>query len=271
MRCTWALFAGAALSACAAVPPETTASPPKPARAEYRWEGYSDKPVEARLGPHRYMIPMNYFRDQIGPDFQGNFSLWVQWPDLQPLPPGKRSGQDLDTFRRAISISPYYIDRLPIEDRLERSVRPLSSENSLSYQDPEERLDLRDKQPQHFGLTPYYVNREKFVAYEKQRERSNGYASTARLEKTDDWYLAHDTQGQLTTVIKCDSHLEPDGLIIEGDRLFKDGARNTICAHQFVILDDSILVSIGYMRVFLKDWKRIEDKARELFKQYQLR
>src|SRR3546814_2825438 len=54
-----------------------------PATAAYQKYGYNDRPVEAHLGPHRYLIPANYFRNQIGPDFQGNFTLLVQWPDLQ--------------------------------------------------------------------------------------------------------------------------------------------------------------------------------------------
>ncbi len=53
-----------------------------PATAAYQAYGYNDRPVEARRGAHRYLIPANYVRDQIGPDFQGNFSLLVQWPDL---------------------------------------------------------------------------------------------------------------------------------------------------------------------------------------------
>ncbi len=53
-----------------------------PATAAYQTYGYNDRPVEARRGAHRYLIPANYVRDQIGPDFQGNFSLLVQWPDL---------------------------------------------------------------------------------------------------------------------------------------------------------------------------------------------
>lgn len=72
-----------------------------PATAAYQQYGYNERPVEAQLGPHHLRIPANYFRDQIGPDFQGNFSLLVQWPDLEPLPPGKRSGQDMDTFDQA--------------------------------------------------------------------------------------------------------------------------------------------------------------------------
>src|SRR3546814_11884019 len=65
-----------------------------PATAAYPKYGYNDRPVEAHLGPHRYLIPANYFRNQIGPDFPGHFPLLVPWPDLQPQPPGERPRQE---------------------------------------------------------------------------------------------------------------------------------------------------------------------------------
>src|SRR5690606_35888263 len=43
---------------------------------------YTDAPVEARIGRHLYRIPANYFYDQMGPTFQGDVSLRMQWPDL---------------------------------------------------------------------------------------------------------------------------------------------------------------------------------------------
>src|SRR3546814_3166574 len=87
--------------------------------------------LEAHLGPHRYLNPANYFRNQIGPDFQGNFTLLVQWPDLQPLPPGERSRQDMETFAKQITISPDYVDRVPMEGLLEKSIRHYGAEGTL--------------------------------------------------------------------------------------------------------------------------------------------
>lgn len=119
-----------------------------PATAAYQQYGYNERLVEAQLGPHRLRIPANYFRDQIGPDFQGNFSLLVQWPDLEPLPPGQRSGQDMDTFDRQITIAPDYVDRVPIEIPLERMTAPIAESGSPGLDDPRERLDLMLPQPE---------------------------------------------------------------------------------------------------------------------------
>src|SRR5690606_20750683 len=194
-----------------------------PATAAYQEYGYNDRPVEARLGPHRYPIPANYFRDQIGPDFQGNFSLLLQWPDLKPLPPGERSRQDMETFAKQITISPDYIDRVPMEGLLEKSIQSHSAKDSLAYQNPRERLDLRDAQAPVFGLVPYHVNHDRLAAYEKQQEQVFGFPSNARLEDTWDWYVARDAKGAVSTVSKCDSLLQHDGFIIQGERVIREG------------------------------------------------
>jgi len=270
-RCL-SLLACLAFAASAAVPPEVSATSSKPPPVKYRWEGYNDKPVEARLGPHRFMIPANYFYDQMGPDFQGNFTLLVQWPNLQPLPPGKRSRQDMETRYKRVAISPRYVDRVPMEGRLEKAIRPYAFENTLAYLNPSERLDLMDEQLQQFGLTPYYVNRDKFLVYSKLREREDGHPYRARLEDQEDWYLVRDAQGRLTTIIKCASHLQPDGFTLQGNRLLRDESSRTAgCSHDFLIPEDRIAFSVSYRRVFLKDWKRIEDRARELLTQYRAR
>lgn len=239
-----------------------------PATAAYQKYGYNDRPVEAHLGPHRYLIPANYFRNQIGPDFQGNFSLLVQWPDLQPLPPGERSKQDMETFAKQITISPNYVDRVPMDGLLEKSIQSHSAKDSLAYQNPRERLDLRDAQAPVSGLIPYHVNHERLVAYEKQQEQVFGFPSTAKLEDTWDWYVARDTEGAVSTVIKCDSHLKPDGFIIQGERVIREGNRSTGCIHYFLMPEEKISFSVDYPRVFLRDWKRIEERARALLTQY---
>ena len=239
-----------------------------PATAAYQQYGYNNHPVEARLGPHRYLIPANYFRDQIGPDFQGNFSLLVQWPDLQPLPPGERSKQDMEAFAKQITILPHYVDRVPMEGLLEKSIRRYGAEGTLEHQNPAERLELRDEQAVVDGLTPYWGNAEKYAAYLSLWEKEYGYRSSAELQDRDDWYLDRDSQGRLTTVIKCDSHLKPDGFVIHGERVIPKGNRSTGCTHYFLMPEDKISFSVDYDRVFLRDWRRIEDRARALLTQY---
>lgn len=244
-----------------------TTQPPAP----YRWKGYNDELVDACLGPAHYRFPANYFYDQMGPDFQGNFGLMVQWPELQPLPPGKRLQRDMDTVYKEVRISPAYVGRVPITTLLERSIEAAPQDSHYQDHDPSRRMDLMDKQPQRYGLTPYYVDRDRFLAFLERRSRINGYKFYPPMATPSDWYIAHDSKDRLSTVVKCDSHLISDGLTIEDDRLIVGSAPIPKCTHDFVIPEDRLRVSIAYQRVLLKDWKRFEDRARELLTRYRVR
>jgi hypothetical protein len=227
-----------------------------PATAAYQKHGYNTLPVEAHLGPHRFMIPANYFRDQIGPDFQGNFSLLVQWPHLQPLPPGKRSGQDMETFDRQITIAPRHVDRVPIETRLEASTIPIAPPGSASIQHPAERLDRMLPQPERDGLTPYVVDLPALEAFRDAEALRLGMRRTPiRRDSLQDWFVRRDGRGKLVTLVKCNLEPEP------GDD------RRPSCTHDFVIPELDVAVSMDYGREYLSGWQRIEDRARALILQ----
>lgn len=224
-----------------------------PATAAYQRHGYNALPVEARLGPHVFRIPAHYFRDQIGPDFQGNFSLMVQWPDLEPLPPGKRSGQDMETFGRQVTISPDYVDRVPIETLLEVASKPLGKPGRIEYDDPRERLDLMLRQPEWHGLTPYVVDEPLLEAYRDRYSAHYGTRRTpTRRESYDDWFTRREADGRLRSLIYCDHEPRPGEI------------SSPVCNHRFVIVDLKIAVDISYRRAYLADWEKIENRARAL-------
>lgn len=229
-----------------------------PATAAYQKYGYNDRLVEARLGPHRFRIPANYFRDQIGPDFQGNFSLLVQWPDLQPLPPGKRSGQDMETFDRQITIAPRYVDRVPIETRLERMTVPIAEPGALEYGDPRERLDLMQALPERDGFVPYVVDMDRLEEYAHRYREAIGVSTNTAPETYKDWFVRRDSGGELLTLIRCDH--EPGAGSDERPQ----------CTHDLTIPELRIAVSIGYPREFLAGWRKIEERARTLLAQYRV-
>lgn len=228
-----------------------------PATAAYQKYGYNERPVEARLGPHRFRIPANYFRDQIGPDFQGNFSLLVQWPDLQPLPPGERSGQAMATFDRQVTIAPRYVDRVPIETLLERMTRPMSEPDRIEAQDPRERLDLMQAQPEHDGLMPHVVDTHRLEDYARRYREAIGVPTNISPETYKDWFVRRDSEGGLLTVIRCDH--EPE----------TGSEERPQCTHDFTVPELRIAVSIDYPREFLAGWRKIEERARALLTHYQ--
>ena len=46
---------------------------------------------------------------------------------------------------------------------------------------------------------------------------------------------------------------------------------NALCMHRFVMDDVKASVRISYPRALLKEWKRFEDRARELFEAHRVR
>ena len=237
----------------------------------YRWEGYNEQLRDACVGPTHFRFPANMFRDQMGPDFQGNFTLVLMWPDLQPAAPGKLNGQPMEQVMARVRIIPYHVDRVPIETVLERSTRPIPG--TESPQDPTRSLALRDRQPARFGLTPFYVNPQRFADFHADQSRRFGNKSRAKIEDTQDWYLYHDNTGRLTTLIRCDSHLEPDGYAIQGRQLVKipNDPTNAQCTHRFVMKDIKADISISYPRALLSEWMKFETRARALFTENRIR
>ena len=147
-----------------------------------------------------------------------------------------------------------------------------SPEDSFEYLDPRKRLDLLDEQQPLFGLTPYRVNPGRLADYDQRAEAHYGYPYRSGPATYKDWYLARNASGRLATLIKCDPQEIPDGLVIQGNRVLPDGPpRIATCNHEFIITEDRISVSMDYARVFLKDWKRIEDRARSLLAGYRIR
>src|SRR3546814_16648682 len=133
----------------------------------------------------------------------------------------------MGTFAKQITLSPDYGDRVPMEGLLEKSIRHYGPEGTPEHHHPSERLELRDEGPKEFGLLPYRVNSDKFAAYLEEWEQEYGYQSHARLEDQQDWYLDRDADGRLTTVLQCDSRLQPAVTSIAGGRPKRDDATST--------------------------------------------
>ncbi|WP_024889791.1 hypothetical protein [Luteimonas huabeiensis] len=235
---------------------------------------YTDAPVEARLGPHVFRFPANYYYDQMGPFFDGSLGLRVQWPDLAPMPPGETSRQTMDAFNKAIKYSLYYVDRVPIRERLRRTYMNGLPRDGIEYRNPEHRLDLRVAQPEAMGLVRYDVDPEAAEAYAKEAEAYYGYPHVYAEGARKDWYVARDADGEIVTFIQCDTGEITDGLIVEGGELRRSPNpkdRVAQCTHHLVVPEDNIRIMIEYVRVLLPDWKRFEDRIKQILRDYKVR
>jgi len=65
---------------------------------------YTTQPVEARLGPHRFMFPANLYYNQTGPLADGGVMLTVFWPDFDAAPPGDRPVRSTQDSRRQVLV-----------------------------------------------------------------------------------------------------------------------------------------------------------------------
>lgn len=236
---------------------------------------YSDAPVDVKLGPNIFRIPANYLDSQIAPWPGEGVTLVIEWPDMTPTPPGARANPRTNDFRKEISVSIDYVDRVPIEVLLERfsSNDRRTEADSVERGNPVARLDLRIAQPEAFGLTPYAIDEEKMAAYVKAYEAQHGEPPTRNPAFEDDWYVARDSSGNLTTFIKCDSKkFRADGVRLEGSEVVHEkGAVAASCVHYFSDIENKLSISLNYKRAFLKDWKRMEDAVRGVLTRSKIR
>ncbi len=231
-------------------------------------QGEAGQPVEVRLGPHRFRIPANYFDIPRGQDSQGFMRMILRWPELEPLPPGVHylSGGEADRSRN-IDISPDYIDRVPLQTSLERDLVSGTHPEHELRENPALNPDLRIKGEPVDGLTPYYTDFAKVDAYYLQRHGRKDIPATDRHSVfNNDWFVARDANGTLTTVIKCTSREEPDGArMVDGRLQLLDAPRLPRCNHSFLMPRYGTNVRVSYLRIFMRDWQRIEQRVRDIF------
>ncbi|WP_039523944.1 hypothetical protein [Xanthomonas arboricola] len=236
---------------------------------------YSDAPVDVKLGPNTFRIPANYLDSQIAPWPGEGVTLVIEWPDMTPTPPGARANPRTNDFRKEISVRINYIDRAPIETSLERhsSNDAITEANSVERRDPRQRLDLRLAQQDTLDLTPYAIDEAKILAYSKEYEDHYGKPPIRNPAYEDDWYVARDSSGGLTTFIKCDStKFRGDGVRLEGAEVVHEkGAVAASCVHYFSDIENKLSITLNYKRAFLKDWKRMEDAVRTVLARTKVR
>ncbi len=234
---------------------------------------YTIEPVEAWIGPHRFLFPANYYDNQMGPYFDGSVGLTLLWPDLGPALPGTRPDRSMEDFQRSVVLNLSHVDRTPITGLLERytSTEQTSTPTSALRNDPSERLDLRIPQAERLGLVPYAIDEALMPPFLAALEKETGMAQRRNLRMEKDWYIARNDEGALATFIKCDSEAHfPDGLKIAGTRLIDTpDSRVAGCVHYFVDVDRSISITATYPRVILKDWKRIESATRRAMARFE--
>jgi len=266
-RAVWLLLAALLpFSGCAAPPPVPLTQTNEEGCTWRRSLGPQDPATDppeikqACVGPYLLEFPQNYFYEQMGADFQGYFSLALEYPSLQPFKPGELSGFDRDVAMRIVKITYWYPWR-PVRDVLRSSYTPWESRKD----DPAASLQGRIEGDQRFGLTPYYEDMGRIRAYQRSRGTSED-AAVMQASWHYDWYVTRDVAGEVNRLIKCDALGRPGtGIDVRDGKLYKRmGEVTPRCRHMYIVTEMNIEGEISYPRLMLERWDDIEDHARAL-------
>ncbi|MBB3228498.1 hypothetical protein FHW69_003133 [Luteibacter sp. Sphag1AF] len=227
--------------------------------------------VPACLGPYLFRLPQNLFYLPWGQGKEKEeFYLSVQWDSLQPLPPDRDRYGKRESAVTSITIQYDHTHRLTDEGfrtLLRRYVEPLDPNNPVDRANPSQNLDLRIQGEPIYGLTPYYADFEKTKAYYAKLYGPGNLSDDPK--NSIDWFVRFGPDGLPSTVIKCSSHLLPDGAHVELGHVVDDVARDksrALCTHDFLIPEFKVAVSMSYLRTLMYDWPRMEAYARAVLK-----
>lgn len=226
----------------------------------------------AMLGPHAFVFPEEVFKEHYRPSSRlKQISFVLRWPSLEPWPEDVYMYRDQDTFLSTLPVSVLYLDRLTDEKvhRYMRSIiEPFDPDGDFGRDDPSENLHLRIKGDPVHGLTPYYTD---FPALERYYQRLFGPDTPAAEPsgyRNEDWYIDMGPDGIPRTVLKCSPAAIPDGVTVTPDGLsvIRGVFERATCDHHFMLPEYRATVDIMYQRIVMADWRRIEDRVRQLFR-----
>lgn len=227
--------------------------------------------MDACLGPYKLRIPANYFDDQMGPYFDGSFSLNLEYPGLAPFAPGERTPLKLDVATRTVAIRYDYLDRVEPAEFIYRLTHKSHDTSSRQQQPPEDNLETRIAGEPVYGLVPHYADPERIAAYYRAR---NFPASAPVMQPAwhEDWFVAPAAADGRYTFIRCTSH-RVNGTGVEfrqGRMARKKNEPLPMCTHTTVLPGRRIAIEISYVRAALPDWKRIQQRAITALEQFSM-
>lgn len=198
------------------------------------------------LGPYLLEVPRDHLFNPRGLGSGDGYSLALDFPSLQPIPPAEREPFSPEIVMRTVTIDYRYVDRGRLKQVFQREYTPRDAEDHA----PEQCLVTRIQQSTEYGLVAYIADMDKVRAY----YRAKGYHDSARVmlpERHKDWFIARGTDGEVSSVIKCAPKLEQD-------------AGFARCEHTLLMEDRNTLVRINYPSGGLPQWRELETRAREM-------
>ncbi len=198
------------------------------------------------LGPYLLEVPRDHLFNPRGLGSGDGYSLALDFPSLQPIPPAEREPFSPEIVMRTVTFDYRYVDRGRLKQVFQREYTPRDAKDHA----PEQSLDTRVQQNTEYGLVAYIADMDKVRAY----YRAKGYEDSARVmtpERHKDWFIARGTDGEVSSVIKCAPKLDQD-------------AGFARCEHTLLMEDRNTLVRINYPSRGLPQWRALEARAREM-------
>lgn len=229
-RCSlaWCLALAMATTACASSQPAEATQAAQPAEM-----------ADARLGPHRFRMPVELFRYGIAPQGERRFEMRLRLPEQSPVAvePGPGSVEQA----MLLSVEVVRIDGMPVS-------------HVLSFW-------LRETPP---GASPDPLGGDvKRVAGESVHGLRAFPVADAASTRGDarDRFLGPQAQRPVPSFIECTSRAQPDGVALVEGRAVRQGDGGIIatCDHAF-LLEDDLAVHLRYARVHLPQWRAIESR-----------
>lgn len=222
---------------------------------------YTTDRVPARLGSHLLAFPAHYYANQTGPDVQGNVTLRLLWPAMEPYAPGDGAAGVSDPMREVVVA----FDVLPDRAISEVRVRQVTRQPHEDPADPRNDLSTRIATVFPDGVTGYSVDPERQRRFaDGQHPHAAAEILNPRSTLNDDWFVVRDDAGAIATLIKCDpksvTEVDMDGL----QPRLRPGGRMSRCVHQFLVPNLQLRIRMDYRRTCLPEWRSMEARVRSL-------
>lgn len=224
----WCLALAMATTACASsVPAEATQT------------AQQAEVADARLGSHRFRMPVEMYRYGIAPQGERRFEMMLRLPEQSPLAVEPAPGSVEQAM--LLSVEVVRIDGVPVSHMLSfwlRETPPDASPDPLGGE-----VKRRAGDAVH-GLRSYFV------------VDGAPIRGDAR-----DRFLGPERQRPVPSFIECTPRAQPDGVALVDGRAMKQGDSGVIatCDHAF-LLEDDLAVHLRYARVHLPQWRGIESR-----------
>lgn len=225
--------------------------------------------ADVTLGHQHYRVA-TAMMDPLSPQ-EGSLELNLTAPFMtaRGAAPRRSDQDDVSAMLAQVPVSIQALDRQSVDETMQRKLvnDDRSVVGSLERRDPRERLELRSATTQTSGLTEYVVDEARMRSFTDDYSVRYGKKLLRNQAYEPDWYVARAGDGRVTSFISCDQPNQMRPSLSSDARTTAaalDPAELAGCIHYFGDATRQVFIQMSYQRVWLKDWKTMEDGVRRI-------